>query len=511
MGRPTNEKDVKVDRDFSQLFVNRFRPVNGLLDKDLRLVWSELEKGTVWITKPAKHQGRDDIVTLKDFCKVIKEKRTLGNRIVKYWQTRYKEDFDLWEDLAKSYNFPKKWLDGMLKFILDKPDRESAVEETAVEDVSSFDEEEGSKKKKKSKKKSGFVEPLPSQVVTALHIVYCAKHGEELPERLELLTVLHLHKDISQYQLTLDEKLTASFLGPQDYKLVFVENPKLRPFSVEFEPKHADVERQVKKGDDAQSTNIKMKAPRWEFVGMEALNDCELVHPLSKRGGLSSRLLANFSAEENTILDFFSGGVFTREALLMARDVIYFANSEPKVEFVAKYSNKLVRYIERVKKWFARYKAAKKPASAGQPATASQLASTSQPSSPSHPDEQSKEDELANVEDEEPFVLDDILKAIYVVERLEAISEEFKDKQVDGGTDLDPNLLSEVDGGIGLVPTVPSEVGGGTDIVLVVPSEVGGGTDFAPTPPSEVEEKTDEVPTLPSDFIPQEEYDSNKE
>ncbi|KAL3689778.1 hypothetical protein R1sor_016087 [Riccia sorocarpa] len=86
----------------------------------------------------------------------------------------------------------------------------------------------------------------------------------------------------------------------------------------------------------------------------------------------------------------------------------------------------------------------------------------------------------------------------------EAISEEFKDKQVDGGTGLDPNLLSEVDGGVGLVPIVLSAVGGGTDLVHVVPSEVGGGSDLAPTPPSE-------VPTLLDDFIPRGEYDSIKE
>ncbi|KAL3675098.1 hypothetical protein R1sor_025046 [Riccia sorocarpa] len=170
------------------------------------------------------------------------------------------------------------------------------------------------------------------------------------------------------------------------------------------------------------------------------------------------------------------------------------------------------------------------PASSSQPGGASQIASTSQAaltsqrSSPSHHDEQSKEDELAVAEDEESFVLDDILKA-NAVERLgnratiesitegyaeeiksvtEAISEEFKDKQVDGGTGLGPNLLSEVDGGVGLVPTVPSAVGGGTDLVPVVPCEVGGGSDLAPAPPSE-------VPTLPDDFIPRGEYDSIKE
>ncbi|KAL3686492.1 hypothetical protein R1sor_009066 [Riccia sorocarpa] len=159
MGRPKNDKDVEVDCDFSQnLSVNRFRPINGLLDKELRLVWSKLEKGTVCVTKPAKHQGTDDIVTLKDFCKAVKGKRTLANCIVKYWETRYNEEFDLWDDLARSYNFPENWLDGILKFILDKPNRETTID--VVEDVSSSKEEEGSKKKK-SKKKSSLRKPLP--------------------------------------------------------------------------------------------------------------------------------------------------------------------------------------------------------------------------------------------------------------------------------------------------------------------------------------------------------------
>ncbi|KAL3686306.1 hypothetical protein R1sor_008880 [Riccia sorocarpa] len=168
--------------------------------------------------------------------------------------------------------------------------------------------------------------------------------------------------------------------------------------------------------DGDKPTNIKMKALCWEFVGMEAFNDQALVHPPSKRAGFCSRLLANFLTKGNTVLDFFSGGVFAREALLMARDVIYFADSEPKAEFVSKFSNELVRYSERVKKWFSRYKAAKKPASTSQPASSSQPVSTSQatltsqPSSSGHHAEQSKDDQLADVEDpSSPFVLDDLL------------------------------------------------------------------------------------------------------
>ncbi|KAL3679478.1 hypothetical protein R1sor_022434 [Riccia sorocarpa] len=215
----------------------------------------------------------------------------------------------------------------------------------------------------------------------------------------------------------------------------------------------------------------------------------------------------------------------------MARDIIYFANTEPEAEFVAKYSKELVRHSERVQKWFARYKAPKKLASSSEPGGASQIASTnqaaltSQRSSPSHHDEQSKEDELAVVEDEEPFVLDDILKA-NAVERLgnEIEHDRIHHRRICGGDKISHRsnfggvqgqaggwrncfrsyLLFEVDGGVGLVPTVPSAVGGETDLVPVVLSEVGGGYDLAPAPLCE-------VPTLPDDFIPRGEYDSIKE
>ncbi|KAL3694600.1 hypothetical protein R1sor_008251 [Riccia sorocarpa] len=452
----------------------------------------------------------------------------------------------------------------MLKFIPDKPDKKTAVEETVVEDVSSSDEEEGSKKKKKPKKKSGFdisqyqltldeklacklvfldlthpdLIPWEKQqfssflsivreltVATEFVIVSVMEFGQQLvnfssalndmKDARALLECGAYEGDRSKREVEFSYpcwQLVYAFvsLGPQDYKPVLVENPKLRPFSVEFEPKHVDVERQVKECD--QPTNIKMNAPRWEFVGMEALNDRGLVHPLSKKAAFCSQLLANFSAEENTVLDFVSGCVFSREALLMARDVIYFANSEPEAEFVAKYSKELVRHSERVQKWFARYKAAKNLLlrvslvarvslllRVKLPLRVSVLLRVTMTSS------RKRMRNRATIE----FITEGYAEEIKSV--TEAISEEFKDKQVDGGTGLDPNLLSEVNGGVGLVPTVLSAVGGGTDLVPVVPSEVGGGSDLAPTPPSEVEEKTDEVPTLPDDFIPRGEYDSIKE
>ncbi|KAL3694097.1 hypothetical protein R1sor_007748 [Riccia sorocarpa] len=181
VGPVENERGVKVDRDFSQLSVNRFRPVNGLLDSDLRLVWTQLEKGIVWVSRPAK---------LPEGLK-------------------YKEEFDTWDELATSYTIPDNWLEGMLKF--DKGDKSD--KEVAGEDISSSDaEEDDSSKKKKKPRKKTSVEVLPSQVKTGLHRFHCAKHGD--PQRLEPLEILRI-KDISQYQLTLDEKLSC--------KLVFLD------------------------------------------------------------------------------------------------------------------------------------------------------------------------------------------------------------------------------------------------------------------------------------------------
>ncbi|KAL3682145.1 hypothetical protein R1sor_000167 [Riccia sorocarpa] len=107
VGPVENERGVKVDRDFSQLSVNRFRPVNGLLDSDLRLVWTQLEKGTVWVSRPTKLPEGLKLavhsVSLKDYCKMLKGKRALALRILRYWETRYKEEFDTWDELATSY------------------------------------------------------------------------------------------------------------------------------------------------------------------------------------------------------------------------------------------------------------------------------------------------------------------------------------------------------------------------------------------------------------------------
>ncbi|KAL3686362.1 hypothetical protein R1sor_008936 [Riccia sorocarpa] len=151
----------------------------------------QLELGNVWIARPAKYQGTEDIFPLKDFCKVLKGKRALDSCIVKYWLSRYKEVYRSWDELAESYAFPNKWLKRMLKFIPEKGDKDVGDEDGTSSDV---EEEDGSRKKKKMKKKSTAFDPLPSQVVTAMHKVYCAKHNESLAVRVRLdpLEVLYI-------------------------------------------------------------------------------------------------------------------------------------------------------------------------------------------------------------------------------------------------------------------------------------------------------------------------------
>ncbi|KAL3693373.1 hypothetical protein R1sor_007024 [Riccia sorocarpa] len=146
---------------------------------------------------------------------MLKGKRALALRIHRYWETRYKEEFDTWDELATSYTIPDRdsirWLEGMLKF--DKGDK--GDKEVAGSDVSSSDvEEDDSSKKKKNPRKKTSVDVLPSHVKTGLHRFHCAKHGDIAPQRLEPLEILRI-KDISQYQLTLDEKLSC--------KLVFLD------------------------------------------------------------------------------------------------------------------------------------------------------------------------------------------------------------------------------------------------------------------------------------------------
>ncbi|KAL3700511.1 hypothetical protein R1sor_018533 [Riccia sorocarpa] len=428
------------DRDVSQLSVNRFRPINGLSDEDLKLAWTVLEERKVWVTKPARYQGPEDVVSLKDFCKVLKATRDLEKRILKYWNTSYKEQHGSWGQLARAYSISEQWLERMLKFISEKGDKEAVLEEA------SSSEEESNKNKKKGKKKT--VEVLPSQITTAIHRLYTAKHGIAAPSRQELLHILHL-PSICQYKLTLDEQLDCKLvfldvthpnlvlwgkpefcsfmgivrdltvskeftivsvmdygqqlvdftsaikemkdakvifevgcyenerpvrqtnlakptwqlvyafvsLGPEEYKPKLVENFDYRPHSCELRYKTWKEEFTLDKGVGSEAVNFKNKAPRWDFVGIEPAEGSKpYVHPGSKRRFFCTRLLNNFSSEGTTVLDFFSGGVFAREALLSSRDVIYFASSQLEAEFMAKFGKLLQTHSNRVRDWFETYK-----------------------------------------------------------------------------------------------------------------------------------------------------------
>ncbi|KAL3686968.1 hypothetical protein R1sor_013277 [Riccia sorocarpa] len=435
-GRPHNDKGIEFDRDYSQLSVNRFRPVNGLSDQELKQVWTLLESGAVCVAKPAKYQGSEAVVSLKDYCKKLKATSSLGRRIVKYWPSRYREVYDKWSDLEKDYNFPDKWLESMLKYIPEKADKEVAADEASSSDVETDDG--NTRRRKKGKKKTYVADPLPSQIASAIHRIVCAKKGESAPKRLEPLEVLHL-KDITKYQLTLDEKLEcplvflgllpsmhvgmvthphmhaweknefSSFLGivrdltiskcfavvaimdfgqalvdfahalkdmkdarliyafvslvAEDYKPVLHESLSQRPFLLEYQPSKWREEVNVDEGDHAEAINIMDKAPRWEFIGMKFPDESlSFVHPLSKRRAFCEKIIMNFSSEGDTVLDFFSGGVFTREALLQGRDVVYFANSLFESEFITKYSKALCKFSKRISDWFVQFGQGKKPA-----------------------------------------------------------------------------------------------------------------------------------------------------
>ncbi|KAL3686868.1 hypothetical protein R1sor_013177 [Riccia sorocarpa] len=438
LSKPQGERDIgEVLRDFSQLSVNRFRPVNGLPDEDLKLMWTQLAQGSVWVWRPAKYQGLEDIVALKEYCKALKGKDKLGKTIVRYWMTRYQEDFNTWGQLANSYTIPEPWLGEMLKYLLEKPEKEVVTEDVSSSDG---DDEDSSKKKKKPKKKSTSVDVLPSQIKTQLHKFHCAKHEVEIPQRLQPLEVLHI-KDITQYQLTLDEKhdcklvfldlthpdlvnwekqefscflgivkeLTSSegfvivavmdfgkplvsfsaalremkdarvlmecgcyegprlqrkieipspcwqlvytyvSFGPEDYKPSLYHQPAMHPTSSEYETKKGLEDMVPEKGEGAEALNVKNKVPRWEFVNLSSPDGKPLTHPLCKQGGFCYRMVINFLKVESTVLDFFSGGIFAREALLCGRDVIYFANSEQESIFLKEYGKALERYSDRVR------------------------------------------------------------------------------------------------------------------------------------------------------------------
>ncbi|KAL3702351.1 hypothetical protein R1sor_020373 [Riccia sorocarpa] len=143
-------------------------------------------------------------------------------------------------------------------------------------------------------------------------------------------------------------------LVAEDYKPVLQQTLNLRPFLLEIQPSKWKEEVVVDEGD--MGINVMDKAPRWEFVGMTFLDDSmPFVHPLSKRRTFCEKMIMNFSSEGDTVLDFFNGGVFTREALLKGMDIMFFANSSFESEFITKYSKALCKFNQRIHDWFVQF------------------------------------------------------------------------------------------------------------------------------------------------------------
>ncbi|KAL3680739.1 hypothetical protein R1sor_023695 [Riccia sorocarpa] len=409
LGKPKGERDVgEVDHDFSQLSVNRFRPVNGLVDEDLKLVWNQLEKGFVWVSRPAKHQGPDDIVALRDYCKVLKGKRTLAKTIVRYWMTRFKEDYNSWVQLATDYSIPDKWLEEMLKFVPDKPEKEiwSLGRSRSLVAFLGIIHELTNAKEFVIVAVMEFGQPLVDfraalkEMKDARFLMECGCYeGPRLQRKVAL--------EYPCWQLV----YVFVSLGAEDYMPKLHENVQCQPFSSEYVTKKSAEDFDVAKREGALAENIKNKVPRWEFVNLNSPDGKPLVHPVCKSRNFCIRLLTNLSADGSTVLDFFSGGVFAREALFLKRDVIYFADSEPEAIFLRDYTKELLRLGDRVKNWSVKYKSAKCPASASQ-----QLALASSSQQPAHAsssrqpaDAVTQEDQIARQTAPAPLVFDEAL------------------------------------------------------------------------------------------------------
>ncbi|KAL3683803.1 hypothetical protein R1sor_001825 [Riccia sorocarpa] len=170
-----------------------------------------------------------------------------------------------------------------------------------------------------------------------------------------IVSVMEFGQQLVDFTSAIKEMKDAS-LGTKDYKPRLVEQQDYHPHSCELRYKSWQEEFNVDKGVGSEAVSLKNKVPRWEFVGIEPADGRPFVHPGSKRRFFCTRLLNNFSSEESTVLDFFSQGVFTREALMLNMDVIYFSSSQLEVEFMVKYDKLLLTQSKRIKNWFATYK-----------------------------------------------------------------------------------------------------------------------------------------------------------
>ncbi|KAL3686532.1 hypothetical protein R1sor_009106 [Riccia sorocarpa] len=298
---------------------------------------------------------------------------------------RYREVYDNWDELAAEYPFPPKWLDCMIKWVPDKAEKEMPADEASSSDL---EDEDGTRRMRKTKKKSYFIEPLPSQVVTAVHRVYQAKRGEATPERLEPIHVLHV-KDISKYQLTLDEKLDCQlvFLDLTHPHMVTWEKQEFSSFLsiirdltvakhfivvavMEFGQTPVDFTNALKEMKDARFSfeygcyegprvhrRSTMSYPCWQLMYVFVSLDAEeykpdLVDDRSKRSFL-------IEYEPDSWLHETEEAEGDDADNIKFRIPLYFACSTIELEFITKYAKALLLHSERVKQWFTRYSSSK--------------------------------------------------------------------------------------------------------------------------------------------------------
>ncbi|KAL3694182.1 hypothetical protein R1sor_007833 [Riccia sorocarpa] len=210
--RRSGKRKTNTPRTSNNKKKPRFKPINGLSDEDLKLAWTVLEEGKVWVSKPAKYQGPEDVVSLRDFCKILKATRDLEKRIVKYWNTR---------DLTVSTEFT---IVSVMDYGQQLVDFTSAIKE----------------------------------MKDARVIFECGCYEAERPDRK-----MELSRPTWQ--------LVYAFvsLGTEDYKPCLVENSDYRPHSCELRYKTWQEELTLDKGVGSEAVNLKNKAPRWEFVVLE--------------------------------------------------------------------------------------------------------------------------------------------------------------------------------------------------------------------------------------------------
>ncbi|KAL2653437.1 hypothetical protein R1flu_021565 [Riccia fluitans] len=109
--------------------------------------------------------------------------------------------------------------------------------------------------------------------------------------------------------------------------------------------------------------NIIRQVPQWKWVGLKGPAH---VHPSSKRRMFCERMVLNFSNKQQTVLDFFRGGVFFGEALRLQREVIYIAHTAQEAEFILKFWKELVLCDDDISEWYNKYVKLKLPTQDGE-------------------------------------------------------------------------------------------------------------------------------------------------